>query len=104
MSESKTVKELVVYRIKPDQVTNFLDKGLTELQSCVSGFPGMLGHKTLRSAKDHSIFVDWVEWDSLSSAEKASEKMDSKMKNGELPVMVASFEKVEFFDHFNSIA
>lgn len=103
MSESKTIKEIVVYRIKPDQVSNFVENGLKELQTCVSGFNGVLSYNTLRSAKDHLIFVDLVEWDSLSNAEKASKQMESKMKNGELPLMVASFEKVEFFDHFNSI-
>ena len=104
MSNSKSIKEVVVYRIKPNQTQAFIDKGLDELRTCASGFRGMLRHDTLVSAKDSRLFIDLVEWDSLESAEKASVQLDAKAKAGERPLMTQTFERVEFFDHFKAFS
>ena len=57
----------------------------------------------MRSAKDDSLFIDFVEWDSLESAERAAAQLDEKAKAGEMPLMAQTFERVEFFDHFKAL-
>ncbi len=104
MSNSKSIKEVVVYRIKPNKTDTFLDKGLQEISACVNGFAGMIKHETLVSAKDKGVFVDLVEWESLEAAENAASQLDAKTKAGELPLMAMTFERVEFFDHFKALS
>ena len=102
MSKLNIVKEVVIYRIKPNQTETFVNQGLDELRNCAASFEGMIKHDTLVSAKDESVFIDLVEWDSLESAEKAAVQLDAKTKAGELPLMAQTFERVEFFDHFKA--
>lgn len=104
MSKSNTVKEVVVYRIKPNQKETFINRGLDELRNCAASFKGMIKHDTLISAKDEGVFIDLVEWDSLESAEKAAVQLDAKTKAGELPLLAQTFERVEFFDHFKALS
>ena len=103
MSKTNSIKEVVVYRIKPNQTEVFLKKGLAELSNCVAGFNGLIKHDTLVSTKDDGVFIDLVEWESLEAADSAAAQLEAKTKAGELPLMNQTFERVEFFDHFKAL-
>ena len=100
MSKLNIVKEVVIYRIKPNQTETFVNQGLDELRNCAASFEGMIKHDTLVSAKDESVFIDLVEWDSLESAEKAAVQLDAKTKAGELPLDGSDFRARRIFRSF----
>jgi len=104
MSENnQEVKEVIIYRVKPDQAESFAQEGIEGLRTFASNQPGMQRHISFRSIKQPDVFVDFVSWDSLENAEAAVAKMDELSKSDEMQDMMATFEKVEFFDHFKLV-
>ncbi len=101
--KNQNVKEIIVYRVKTNEVDDFTKNGLDQLRSFAQGQPGMKKHTTFRSVKNQDVFVDFVSWDSLEQAEAAVAKMDELSKSEEVQRMMQSFEKVEFFDHFKLV-
>ncbi len=104
MSKTKPIKEVVAYRIKSDQVEQFLQNGLPEMRQCVTGFKGSGLYQNFQSADDPQLFIDLVEWDNLENAKKAAKLMEARMMAGEMPNMTAAFEKIEFSGHFNLLS
>ena len=97
------IKEIVIYRIKPQRSKDFMEKGLPELRQIAKGFTGMVSHTTHQCVGQPELFIDVVEWESLHYEEEAAKQMDAKMKAGEAPNMIDTYEKTEFFNHFKII-
>ena len=100
----RTVREIVIYKIKADHVDSFPEKVLPEMRAFVMNCPGIMSYQSFKANKNHGIVADIVEWDSLEVAEAAAAEMKKRSEAGEFPEMAAAFEKVEFFDHFKLIS
>lgn len=91
--------EVVLYKIKQDQIENF-DR-LTKLaDECLSSRNGFIIRIVKNDCKDKSIFMDIVEWESLSDAENAAKEIEKDPKI--IPFFEAA-EKVISFNHYYQV-
>lgn len=101
---NQSVKEIVLYKIKPDYIESFSEKVLPEMKAFVAEQSGLLNYQSMRAMKQEGYMADIVDWDSIESAEAAAAEIKTRMEAGKMPQMTAAFDKVEFFDHFKLIS
>ncbi len=101
---NQSVREIVLYKIKPDYIESFSEKVLLEMKAFVEGQSGLVNYQSMRAMKQEGYMVDIVDWDSMESAEAAAAEIKAQMEAGKMPNMTAAFDTVEFFDHFKSIS
>ncbi|UXX77769.1 hypothetical protein N7E81_10345 [Reichenbachiella carrageenanivorans] len=98
------VVELVIYKIKPNQVENYQSKIIHHFRELVKSFDGMIGYKTYCAIKEEGLFVDQVEWRDLASAEFAAEKVKEMQDDEIYAPYLSAFEEVKFFLHLKHVA
>jgi|GEM_PF-1760224 len=101
---NQSVREIVLYKIKPDYIESFSEKVLPEMKSFVARQKGLINYQSMRAMKQEGYMVDLVDWDSIESAIAAATEIKTQMEAGNMPHMTAAFDKVEFFDHFKLIS
>jgi hypothetical protein len=91
------VTEIVIYQLKSDKVTAY--SAIAETTNAfLKTQKGFLSRKILQDHKDHTIFMDIVEWETLSDAENA---MQNAQKEPSLIPFFEATEKVISFSHYN---
>ena len=98
------VLELVVYKIKPDQIQTYQQTTLNQFRELVKSFQGMLNYHTFHSVKEDGLFVDQVEWENLECAEFAAEKVKQMQKDETFGPYLSAFEEIQMFHHFKKVA
>ncbi|MFY0689829.1 MAG: hypothetical protein JXQ90_21850 [Cyclobacteriaceae bacterium] len=96
--ESRNVKELVVYTIKPDFQSR-IEEVQAIVKRCVEGFPGFKSIESFQSTSDSSVLMDWLEWDSLENAKKAQSEFE---KHPEYSKLMDALDQMKFADHFTN--
>ncbi|MEO9964993.1 MAG: hypothetical protein ABJF11_04345 [Reichenbachiella sp.] len=98
------VMELVIYKIKPNQVENYQTKIIHHFRELVKSFDGMLGYRTYHAVKEEGLFVDQVEWKNIECAEFAAEKVKEMQQDETYSPYLSAFEEVKFFLHVKHVA
>lgn len=98
------VLELVVYKIKPEQIQSYQDKTLNQFRELVKSFQGVLSYQTFHSVKEDGLFVDQVEWENLECAEFAAHKVKQVQKDETFGHYLSAFEEIQMFHHFKKVA
>lgn len=96
--------ELVVYKIKPDQIKNFEENKLQELRHVIQHFEGVIQYETFSALNEEGLFVDQVEWEDLACAERAASKIKILEKDEPFASIFGAFEEVKLFQHFKKVA
>ena len=95
--------ELVVYKIKPDQIENYRNSALHQFRELVRSFSGMLHYHTYGALGDSGLFVDQVQWENQESAEFAAEKIRSLQHEEPFASIFSTFEEIQLCHHFRQI-
>ena len=98
------VTELVIYKIKPNQVENYQTKIIHHFRELVKSFDGMLNYQTYHAVKEEGLFVDQVEWKNLECAEFAAEKVKEMQQDELYAPYLSAFDEVKFFLHVKQVA
>ncbi|WP_162555790.1 antibiotic biosynthesis monooxygenase family protein [Reichenbachiella versicolor] len=101
---NEQVLELVVYKIKKDQIKNFQQELLQHMRDLMKNMEGMIEYKTFSSVSEDGVFVDQVRWEDLECAELASAKVKLLEKEEPFASIFGSFEEVKFFQHLKKVA
>lgn len=94
--ENEKIVELVVYKVKMDQIGNY-DLLVKQVNEIAANFDGFVSRKVHQSPEDSTIFMDYVIWESLEQAQQAAQKMP-KMEN--FAPFMGAIEEVQSFKHF----
>lgn len=98
------VMELVIYKIKPDQVENYQSNIIHHFRELVKSFDGMLDYRTYHAVKETGLFVDQVAWKDMDCAEFAAEKVKEMQQDDTYAPYLSAFEEVQFFVHLKHVA
>ena len=98
------VTELVIYKIKPNQVENYQTKIIHHFRELVKSFDGMLSYQTYHAVREEGLFVDQVVWRDLDCAEFAAEKVKEMQQDEIYAPYLSAFEEVKFFLHVKQVA
>ena len=96
--ESKNVKELVVYTIKPE-FKNEIIRIQELVKSCLTSFNGFQDIESYQSTSDKTILMDWVSWNTLEDAKHAQKEFEKHPKYNSL---MSYFNEMRFADHFTN--
>ena len=92
-----TVLEMVSYKIKPEHLKS-LPESLDAARQELMAMKGFIGYKTMKNTKQSDTFIDLVEWESLSAAEDAANKV---MTTAGFKKFGEAIEEVITFSHFS---
>ncbi|MFY0627723.1 MAG: hypothetical protein JXR07_15605 [Reichenbachiella sp.] len=98
------ILELVVYKIKPDQIKNFEESKLLEFRHLIKDLEGLVHYETFSALNQEGLFIDQVEWEDMGCAKRASEKIKILQDEEPFVSIFKSFEEVKLFQHFKKIA
>ena len=98
------VLELVVYKIKPNQIKQFQTETLTNIKELIKNFQGMLNYATYYSVKEEGLFVDHVEWENLECAEFAAGRIKELRREEPFSHYFSAFEEVILFHHLKYVS
>jgi heme-degrading monooxygenase HmoA len=96
--ECKPCIELVVYKVKQDQLAEF-SKLSTRIHAALAKLPGFLSSKTLRSI-DSNLYVDEVVWQTQADAQAAFHQFKTLQDS---QAFLNCIESVQFSNHFEWI-
>ena len=100
---SDTVMELVVYRLKPNAIDQYVEQDIDEFRRLVMSLDGCTSYHLLRACRDDGIFADIVVWESLDVAEAAAKAVNELQKAPKFCRYLAAFENLELFTHLRPI-
>lgn len=101
---SNRVVELVIYKIKPNQIENYQARIIHHFRELVKSFDGMLSYRTYHAVREEGLFVDQVEWRNIECAEFAAEKVKELQQDEIYAPYLSAFEEVKFFLHVKQVA
>jgi heme-degrading monooxygenase HmoA len=90
------VTEVVIYQLKTDKVSDYSNIA-DNTNNFLKSQKGFINRKIMQDHKDTTVFMDIVEWESLTDAENAMQKAQQE------PTLVPFFEateKVISFSHY----
>lgn len=93
---TNNITEVVIYKIKSDKISDYNDIAENTNRFLMTQ-KGFIGRKILQDHKDKSIFLDFVEWETLADAEATMEKSQQEVT---LIPFFESTEKVITFSHY----
>lgn len=67
---------VVVYRIKPDRIEQYVSYALNNFRKLVSAYPGFLGYQCLQSDIETNLFIDIASWVSEEDAGRAMSEVE----------------------------
>lgn len=92
--------EVVIYQIKRDKLADYssistlVDKFLAESE-------GFVSRRVTQDAKDDSIFLNIIEWNSLENADAAAEAIQ---KDPAMMPLFSATEKLISFGHYHNFS
>lgn len=98
---STPVVELVVYKIKSEVSSIYVESIIDEFRELVASFEGFISYDVYRCSRDENVFMDFVKWETLELAEEAARKVKVYQQESKFSEYLASFESVEIFNHFD---
>ena len=98
------VLELVVYKVKGDQLEKFESETLFKLRNIIESFAGFVKYDTFSSVEEDGVFADYVLWENLESARFAAEKIKSLENEEPYASIFGSMEEIKIFQHFKAVA
>ena len=98
------ILELVVYRIKPNQIKQYQTETLNKIRELIKNFQGMLNYATYYSVAEEGLFVDQVEWENLECAEFAAARIKELQREEPFSNYLSAFEEVIMFHHLKHVS
>lgn len=103
IEKSNEIIELVVYTIKPEMNSVYVNTAIEKFRKLVMGFEGFISYEFYQSCRSKNIFMDFVRWESLEFAEEAAKQVKILQKSPEYNEYLDSFASLEIFNHFNQV-
>jgi len=101
---NSTVKEVVLYKVKKDHLTDYPKAVIPELLAFLQSQKGFISHECLMATEHQGHLVDLVSWENMDAAKASAAEWQRRTKSGEFSTMIAAIEKVDFFDHLTTIS
>ncbi len=98
------VLELVVYKVKADQLDKFNTETRFKLKNIVESFPGFVRFETYSSMDERGWFADQVIWETIEAARFAAEKIESLQDQEPYSAIFGAVEEIKIFQHFKAVA
>ncbi len=103
IEKTNEIVELVVYTIKPEMNTIYINTAIEAFRELVMSFEGFISYEFYQSSRNENVFMDYVRWSSLECAEEAAKQVKILQKAPEYQEYLASFESLEIFNHFSQL-
>ncbi len=98
------ILELVIYKIKPDQIRHFQAIQLKQFRDLIQNMEGLLSYETYSAMSEDGLFVDQVEWEDLACAERAAAKIKILENEEPFASIFGAFEEIKICNHFKKVA
>ena len=98
------VLELVMYKVKADQIKNFEESKLHQLRDLIKEFEGLISYETFGEVNEEGLYVDQVLWRDLGCATRAAEKVKLLENDEPFASIFSVFEEMKFCQHFKKVA
>lgn len=103
IEKSNDIVELVIYTIKPEMNSIYVNTAIEKFRKLVMSFDGFISYEFYQSSRSENVFMDFVRWESLEFAEKAAKQVKILQQASEYKDYLDSFESLEIFNHFNKV-
>ena len=103
IEKSNEVIELVVYTIKHEMNSVYVNTAIEKFRKLVMSFEGFISYEFYQCSRNKNVFMDYVRWETLECAEEAAKQVKILQKAPEYIDYLDSFESLEIFNHFNKV-
>ncbi|PKI16593.1 antibiotic biosynthesis monooxygenase family protein [Colwellia sp. 12G3] len=97
------VVELVVYKIKPEMNSVYVNSAIDKFRKLVMSFDGFISYEFYQGCRDSNMFMDYVRWSSVEFAEEAAKQVKILQKAPEYKEYIEAFDSLDIFNHFSHV-